>query len=195
MRTIPLLLGLSLLVTACGEEPPRPLAIPSIDQSTGSDFEVCPESGVLVRELDTNAAMGLRAMSISLVNCGDVPQKFNGYPEIELYDAEGDPITADFRHGSGGVAQVESFEAPAAPFTLKPGELATAGILWRNLVENVTRPPVTADSMAVVPRPGMDAQRLTDLNIDLGTTVKVGLSPWKKSKDRQRTRSSAPEGT
>ena len=178
-----LLLGLSLLVTACGEEPPRPLAIPSIDQSTGADFEVCPESGVLVRELDTNAAMGLRAMSISLTNCGDAPQKFAGYPEITLYDAEGDPIKVDFRHGNGGIAQLEAFEEPATPFTLKPGERATAGILWRNLVEIATEPAATADSMAVVPRPGVAAQYLTAVNIDLGTTTKVGLSPWKKSKD------------
>jgi len=116
--------ALALLAAGCGtrqaEEPRQaeerpPAAIPSLDESTGTDAEPCPESGLLLRPGGSDAAMGLRALSFTLSNCGDTPQKLDGHPDLALYDADGRPIQVSVRHGPAGIARVDSFDRPARP--------------------------------------------------------------------------------
>ncbi|GAA1547099.1 hypothetical protein GCM10009678_32140 [Actinomadura kijaniata] len=165
-----------------------PLAAACEDGGTGSarppvpetrPQPTCPPSGVEVRKGTGDAAMGLRTLNIDLVNCGNVPITLNGHPRVTLLDAAGKPVPATVRKGSGGVSTVEAFDKPPTALTVRPGGTATASLLWRNLVTDGTRPAVTAPSVTVVPKPGMPAVRVDGMAVDLGTTTKVGVSPWR----------------
>ena len=181
MRTVSMVSILLVLVTACGNQRAgEEAAGPRIPETPSPTTAPCPESGVRVLLGASDGASGLRVLNLQMVNCGDVPQRFDGYPQLKLYDAEGRPVKVTVHRGTGGIADIEPFKKPPSAFTLKPGDVASAGILWRNLVQDTTRPATTADIAAVTPRPGMRAQRVTDATIDLGNTEKIGVSPWTK---------------
>ncbi|MDX6740061.1 DUF4232 domain-containing protein [Actinocorallia sp. A-T 12471] len=136
----------------------------------------CPPEGYRILEGVSDAAMGLRVVQIDLQNCGKKPIKLNGYPEIALQGDNGVRADVKIEQGSGGVSSVPSFDAAPQPITVAPGKTATSGILWRNLVEGGKS--LTVDRVVVTPGPGLPAQRVDGLNIDLGTTRVLGVAPW-----------------
>ncbi|GAB2832771.1 hypothetical protein GCM10022221_34420 [Actinocorallia aurea] len=137
----------------------------------------CPAEGYRVLQGVSDAAMGLRVVQIDLQNCGDKPVKLNGYPEITLMDSDGERVDVKISQGSGGIAAIPTFDAPAQPVTVEPGKTATAGVLWRGLVDSGGE-SVTIDRIVVTPGAGLAAQRLDGLNLDLGTTRAIGVAPW-----------------
>ncbi|ROO84536.1 uncharacterized protein DUF4232 [Actinocorallia herbida] len=147
-----------------GEKPPVPSG-------------ACPAEGYRILEGVSDAAMGLRVVQIDLQNCGKKPIALNGYPEVSLIDADGARIDVEITHGSGGVASIPTFDAPAQAVTVAPGKTATAGFLWRNLVE-AGGENVVIDRVVVTPGAGLTPQRLDGLNLDFGTTREVGVAPW-----------------
>ncbi|MCD0450020.1 DUF4232 domain-containing protein [Actinocorallia sp. API 0066] len=163
------------LTAGCGEltagAPVRPTASPATETPPP-----CPPSGFQLREGGANAAMGLRVVQIDLHNCGTEPITLNGYPELTLLDAQGAELKVDVGHGSNGVATVEAFDVPPKPVTVARRSTASASILWRNLVEGGES--LRADRVVVTPAPKLEPRRVDGLNIDLGTTRKVGVSPW-----------------
>ncbi|MEU7729171.1 DUF4232 domain-containing protein [Streptomyces sp. NPDC040724] len=142
--------------------------------------EPCPEGGVRLAEGEGNAAMGLRVADFQLVNCGSAAYVLEGYPEIRLLDGEGRPLQVDIGHGTNGVtASAAGEDGPLQRVTLQPGQAATTGLLWRNLVTDSTVPAVEGRVLELVPKPG--APRLTlrlNTPVDLGDTGKLGLSSW-----------------
>ncbi|MEO5874867.1 MAG: DUF4232 domain-containing protein [Streptosporangiaceae bacterium] len=179
---------LVLAVAGCGDKrdagPPGPTATPAPAPTAGpSRLPECPESGVVVWLGEASAAMGIRVMGVELYNCGGRDQVLNGYPGVRLLGSDLVPIKVAVRHGSGSVAQVDSFDQPAHEVTLKPGEVASAGILWRNLVTDDPGKAVTADVLEITPRPSAPTELVRAAGIDLGTTRKVGISPWKKIRE------------
>ena len=85
-------------------------------------------------------------------------------------------------HGSSAITSaVPSFDRAPAPLTLRPGQQAVAGLLWRNLV---TDPGVVASNGAyldITPAPGRPRQTIRTVDpIDLGNTGKLALSPWER---------------
>lgn len=65
---------------------------PTGDTSPGTTAG-CPSSGVRMLPDLVEAAMGLRAMGVTLTNCGEKTYTLKGYPSIQLLDAEGEPTT------------------------------------------------------------------------------------------------------
>lgn len=124
--------------------------------------------------------MGLRSMSVELYNCGDRDRVLKGYPQVQLLDVDRKPIKVAVGNGSSSVATVDSYNRPPRKVTLKPGEVASAGILWRNLVTDDPQHAVTAEFLDIAPLPGEPTDRLPGVGIDLGTTRKLGVSPWEK---------------
>ncbi|MEW2414927.1 DUF4232 domain-containing protein [Streptomyces sp. NPDC046866] len=155
--------------------PPAPSA-PSAPASAGA----CPEGGVRVLESGGDSAMGLRIASVQLVNCGTAPYELDGYPQIRLLDRKRAPVEAEVGHGSAGVASgVPSMDAPAERVTLQPGQAASFGMLWRNLVTRSDVAAVEGWAVEVTPKPG--APRVTaelTAPVDLGNTGRLGISPW-----------------
>ncbi|MFD3356311.1 DUF4232 domain-containing protein [Streptomyces fradiae] len=142
----------------------------------GASSGACPESGVRVSLGDTEAAMGQRALSVFLDNCGSRPFEVGGYPEVAVLDERGEDLEVSVRLGSGAV----DGGATRSEFVLRPGQRARSGVLWRN---TVTRSDVVATngaSLRVAPGPGAAPQTVAphDGPLDLGNTGTVEVLPW-----------------
>ncbi|MFG3705705.1 DUF4232 domain-containing protein [Micromonospora sp. NPDC047670] len=148
----------------------------------------CPEEGVRIRSLGTDAAMGLRALGLELVNCGTRPYPLHGYPALRLFDADGTPIPVQVVNGATGITS--GFDQPPRALTLRPGERARAAVLWRNLVTDATVTATHGERLEVAPAVGRPA-RVLDLDgpIDLGNTGRLGVSAWKKADPATETAS------
>lgn len=189
--------GLLGLLTACGSKPaseavaaPAPPPAPhaeTLDPSqrpygdlptaTPTAPPTCPESGVYVQAEEPSAAMGLRAMSLKLTNCGKRTYTLKGYPTVRVLDEDGKPLDVRVKHGSAGIATLDNFDAPPRQVTLRPQETAVAGVVWRNTVTDPTTQAVNGQALDVAPAQGSPRQTVTEL-IDLGNTGKLGVSPW-----------------
>jgi hypothetical protein len=168
---------MATLTTSCvdrsGPEPPAP--------TTGIG-QACPESGRTVEVGPDDAAMGLRVIALTLTNCGDESFTLNGYPRVRVLDEGGAEVPVTVLDGAGDIALVPEFDNPPAPITVRPGDTATSGILWRNLVTGAG-PAVTGYALEVRPVDGDPPQRLAedDLHIDLGDTGRLGVRAWSVS--------------
>ncbi|WP_129842267.1 DUF4232 domain-containing protein [Streptomyces sp. RFCAC02] len=140
----------------------------------------CPPEGISVSPGLIDAAMGLRAGNLDVTNCGDEPVTLNGYPELTVLDADGEPLDIEVTHRGADVATVEGFDDPPADVTIAPGERARAGLLWRNTYTDTTRDPDLGVTVLVVPAAGASEQSVTpDGGIDLGSTGLLAVSPWR----------------
>jgi hypothetical protein len=131
--------------------------------------------------------MGLRVLTIEMVNCGTGTYAVNGYPDIRLFDENHEPIDVAVGQGSASVASVPDFDNPPAEVVLRPGEAARSGLLWRNLVTDSTVPATTAVYLEAAPAPGKRWQDVPLVwqgeatDIDLGNTGRLGVEAWKKA--------------
>ncbi|MEU8773879.1 DUF4232 domain-containing protein [Streptomyces sp. NPDC048606] len=137
------------------------------------------EGGVRLLEGPGNAAMGLRVADFQLINCGSGDYVLNGYPEIRLLDGQGRPVEVHVGHGTNGVTIMDNFDAPPRKVTLRPGQAASVGLVWRNTVTEVSTPPAEGRVLELTPKPGAPRLRLPLASpVDLGTTGRLGLSAW-----------------
>jgi uncharacterized protein DUF4232 len=153
----------------------------------------CSAEGIRFAMVGGDSAMGLRDMTIDLVNCGTAPYTVSGYPDVRLFDEGHQAVAVTVEHGDGSIATVPEFDNPPGEVTLQPGERARSGLLWRNLV---TDPDLTKSVTAyyleatagpgepwlsvplVVPDATTGARQVT---IDLGNTGKLGVRAWTKA--------------
>jgi hypothetical protein len=133
----------------------------------------CPADGGAVSAGPVDGALGARAVTLFLVNCGSDLYAVQGYPGIGLLDEEHRPIAVQvleepdpIGNGAPGPGQL----------TLAPGEQARAVLLWRNTVElGLENTP--GSFVAVTPAAGKD-ERFVELDVDLGTTGRLTVGPW-----------------
>ncbi|MFJ8533058.1 DUF4232 domain-containing protein [Streptomyces sp. NPDC093591] len=165
-------------------------SVPAAEASSASG--PCPESGVHLYADDGDAAMGLRVAGLRLINCGTRPYQLNGYPKLELHDE--DHATVDdvrILHGTDRISTATGGGGSPQPVVLRPGEAATAGLAWRNTTEAGVGDPVNAPYLRVWPKPGADPVMVVP-ELDLGTTGKLGVGPWKKDEAHQDPAATAP---
>ncbi|MBO0657159.1 DUF4232 domain-containing protein [Streptomyces triculaminicus] len=139
----------------------------------------CPPSGIRVYADDGDAAMGLRVVSLHLENCGTQPYRLNGHPRLQPLDKEHKPIDSVTLQGGSSIATGTGADGVPQPLDLKPGERAYATLVWRNTVEGGAGDPVNAPYARVWAKPGA-APVMVIPELDLGTTGKLGVGPWKK---------------
>lgn len=184
-RVLLAVLGLALLAGCGARLNPTPLentlpVAPTTTTVTVSPGE-CAE-GVEFATLGADAAMGLRVLTIEMVNCGAQPYTVNGYPDLRLFDEERERIDVVVAQGSGGIATLPEYDVPPAEVTLQPGEKARAGLVWRNLVTDSTVDATTAVRMQAVAAPGERWQEVPmDVTIDLGNTGRIGVQAWHRA--------------
>ncbi|MEW2400494.1 DUF4232 domain-containing protein [Streptomyces sp. NPDC046862] len=136
--------------------------------------EGCPPSGVRFGTELVNAAMGLRATTLTLTNCSSKPYELKGYPSVTVLDESGAAMK--------GVRTVEGTdEVPMAPedpgpqpLTLAPGETAGAALYWRMNTGKST-------FLRVAPGKGDDVTTVrAEDYLDIGPENVLGTTAWKK---------------
>ncbi|GIH14133.1 DUF4232 domain-containing protein [Rugosimonospora africana] len=171
----------ALAVPSCGsrQDPgPLPTAVPTAVASTATQA-ACPDPGVVIRIGDVDAAMGLRALTVSMTNCGDRPYQANGYPAVRVLGDDHKPLDVRVAPGTSDITVDPALTAAPRPVTLQPGGTATAVVMWRNLVTDSTVVATTGTYLEIAPTTGAPAQTVTPKGgIDLGNTGKLGVGPW-----------------
>jgi hypothetical protein len=139
----------------------------------------CPASGIRVSADKGDAAMGLRVVGLHLDNCGTRDYTVDGYPLLELLDDDLKHVDGvEILDGSSEITTGAGADKPPRPVTLRPGESATAGLVWRNTTEFGAA--VNVPYVRVRAKAGADPVIVTP-NLDLGTTGKLGVRPWEKA--------------
>jgi hypothetical protein len=154
----------------------RPTEAPSADPT-----DTCPSSGVRMLPGLVEAAMGLRAMTVTLTNCGTKSYAVNGYPSVQVLDQDREPVDVRVLRGPEEITTGVPDPGPHK-VTLKPGESATTSLVWRNTVTEADVPAVNAPYLRVATAKGRPAQVLApEGGIDLGTTGRLGTGAWTKA--------------
>ncbi|SCL67401.1 DUF4232 domain-containing protein [Micromonospora chersina] len=170
---------------------PATPARPTPAVSTSPPTPACSPEGIRITELGVDAAMGLRAMGLELVNCGDRPYELRGYPAPSLRDADGNPLTVQVIPGARPITA--GFDQPPTRVVLRPGERAAAALLWRNLVTDPTVVASNGAHLDVAPLRGRPTYPVElDGPIDLGNTGRLGVSAWKRYDGPSATKPPAP---
>lgn len=188
-------LVLVLALTACGAAPaPQPPTATAPPPSDAPEQQGCPESGVRINAGYGDAAMGLRVLGLEMTNCGERTITVQGYPGVVVLDGEQQPLNVAVLQGAGSITGASSYDH-VAPVVLEPGATALSGIAWRNTYTDVTAPPVVGEHLRVAPWGGAEEQLISQapqptsgeaapITIDLGSTGKLGVYPWRLGERR-----------
>lgn len=153
---------------------PPPAVTPEASPSVPVQEESgCPSSGVRFGTELVQGAMGLRATSLILTNCGSRPYELNGYPSIQVLDEAGAPLTGVRTvEGTDEVSMAPEDPGPE-PLTLAPGESAYASLYWRMNNEK-------GIYLRVAPMEGREVTTVrAEDYLDIGPDNVLGTSPWK----------------
>ncbi|MFV2172773.1 DUF4232 domain-containing protein [Actinomadura sp. LOL_016] len=185
------LVAVLALAAACGSEvhdPPRaggaapvptaatepPAAVSPVPSLRGPRLErtECSRDGVRLETREPDAAMGLRAMRVTLVNCGDTAHRLDGYPALRVLDENRKPFEVEIVEGSATVP-----DPGPEPITVRPGKTASVVLAWRNTVTHGTN--VNGTFLEVAPADGREALAVrTPGGLDLGTTGRLEVTAW-----------------
>jgi hypothetical protein len=125
--------------------------------------------------------MGLRALDISLVNCGRKTYRVTGYPVVRALGKDRKRLKLTVLHGVTEIAgPLPNASGPPRRVVLEPGHRATFVVVWRNTYNDIRHPPVNAVYLSVAPATGRPAQVvMPEGGLDLGSTGRFGVSPWR----------------
>ncbi|MET7731974.1 DUF4232 domain-containing protein [Streptomyces sp. NPDC005402] len=163
-------------------------SVPEAEASSASG--TCPKSGMHVYADEGDAAMGLRVVGLHLVNCGTRPLHLDGYPGLTIQDE--DHHAVDGVHILQGTDQISTGlggDGGPQPVVLRPGEAAVAGLAWRNTTQ--AGEAVNAPYVRVRAKPAADPVMVVP-ELDLGTTGKLGVGPWRKDETHRDAAATAP---
>ncbi|WP_233599052.1 DUF4232 domain-containing protein [Amycolatopsis sp. WAC 01375] len=165
--------ALLLVVTGCSSPPPPPAPPPPAETPVPGTVEPagCLGTGITVKSGPVDAALGHRAVVLTLTNCGTAPRTLTGYPEIRLLDKEKRPMAVEVEHGSSYMA----IDPGVSPQTVQPGGTLLSVVSWSNTV--TVGSPEAGAYVTVAAAKGDPEQRIT-VDTDLGTTGKLKLTAW-----------------
>ncbi|MYV45824.1 DUF4232 domain-containing protein [Streptomyces sp. SID2888] len=144
----------------------------------------CPRSGVRVYADDGDAAMGLRVVGLHLANCGTGVVHLNGYPRLQLLDEDHKPVEGvAVLRGGASIASGTGADGTPEALDVQPGERAHATLVWRNTVTGFDG-AVNAPYVRVWANTGAAPVTVVP-ELDLGTTGKLGVGPWKQDEDSE----------
>jgi hypothetical protein len=137
---------------------------------------LCPEEGVKLAVSDIDGAMGLRAVGITLRNCGKSTFTINGYPLIQVLDEDRKVLEVAVLNGTDNVYHLGQPSAEPKRVDVAPGGSAQASMLWRNLTTDGET--VVKGAYINIATSSGRAWQLSPLTVDLGNTGKLAVGPW-----------------
>jgi hypothetical protein len=181
MRTI-WVLAVVLLVGGCGTEvasqgaPPPATPVPT-GEATGGPIptpppKVCPASGAQVSVGPVEAALGHRAVVLTVTNCRATALTLNGYPAVVVLDYWRKPLGTTVAHDSSYMAM----DPGPQRLRLGKGQTAVSVVAWSNTVADGSDPQ--AGQFLKVAASKGDAQAVWPVMTDLGTTGKLEVTAW-----------------
>ncbi|MFD7121662.1 MULTISPECIES: DUF4232 domain-containing protein [unclassified Streptomyces] len=154
------------------EPPPDRPAGPEPWEATGPGR--CLASGVAVSHGMVNAAMGIRAVSVGLRNCGTKPYRVNGYPEIGALDEDREPVGLKLVQGNESTGAAD--DPGPRELTLAPGESARSVLRWNNRITE-SGAHSTGSYVVVAAAPGEERETLP-LPLDIGSDGELRVTAW-----------------
>jgi len=146
----------------------RPVAPPTSGARAG-----CPASGVVVDMGPVEAALGHRAIGLTLTNCGREPYRVHGYPSVRALDEAGDPLPVPVNPASSYMGT----DRGPQEIVLKPGQKATSLLAW------VSTPTggdlVEGDALAIAPAPGLEARVFPLEGSDVRLLDELNMTAWR----------------
>ncbi|WP_460649222.1 DUF4232 domain-containing protein [Kribbella endophytica] len=181
MRTIWVLAAV-LLVSGCGTEvaskgaPPPATPVPT-GKATGGPIptpppKVCPASGAQVSVGPVEAALGHRAVVLTVTNCRPKALTLKGYPAVVVLDYWRKPLGTAVAHDSSYMA----IDPGPERLKLAKGQTAVSVVAWSNTVA-AGSDPEAGQFLKVAASKG-DAQAVWPVVTDLGTTGKLEVTAW-----------------
>lgn len=160
---------------------PDGYGVPDRPRTPAATARACDgETGVRVEPGPVDSAMGLRAMPLTVTNCGTGGYRLDGYPALRALDEDRAPLDVRVFQGPRPVTELD--DPGPHPVTLRRGESATSVVVWRNTYTDTTKRPVKATYLKVVPVPGDRARTVEpEGGVDLGSTGRIGTTAWQKS--------------
>ncbi|QEV21184.1 DUF4232 domain-containing protein [Streptomyces alboniger] len=169
--------------------PPSDPARPS-DLSLGPDTPPaaapsppsCPESGVSMSPGMVTAAMGLRAMSVTLTNCGKGVRELNGYPDIRVRGLDRQLFGVTVLKGTEPVTTMD--DPGPSRVKLRPGQSAYTSLVWRYSAVDASTKAGSGVYVEIGPAEGAARQTIEpDGGLDIGETGMLGTTAWQRSPD------------
>ncbi|GAA2248894.1 hypothetical protein GCM10010145_15320 [Streptomyces ruber] len=174
--------AVALAVGGCAA-PAEPDPVRTSSAPPPSPSAACPASGVRIQPGPVEAAMGLRAMGVTLTNCGERPYSLNGYPDLQVLDEQREPLDVEVLEGTDPITSGLGDRGPH-PVTLEPGESARTVLAWRNTVTDPTTVAVNGPYLRVTPTKGGPSEVIApDGGLDVGNTGRLGTTAWDKEQD------------
>ncbi|MFG2760858.1 DUF4232 domain-containing protein [Streptomyces wuyuanensis] len=141
--------------------------------------EHCPATGLRVSSGMVDAAMGLRAMPVTVTNCGTRDRRLNGYPDVLVRDVENRPMDVTVLKGPGPITQLE--DPGPHPVPLRPGESARSVFVWRYSAVDPADVRSSGVYVEIGPRAGDARQTVVpEGGLDIGETGLLGTTAWQK---------------
>lgn len=148
-------------------QPVRPTPTPS---ATG-----CPDSGLVVDMGPVEAALGHRAVGLTLTNCGGKPVRVDGYPSVQALDEKGDALPVKVNPGSSYMGQDKGPEE----VMLAPGKTMRSLLAW------VSTPTggdmIEGDALEIAPAPGLEARTFPLEGSDVRLLDEFNMTGWRTS--------------
>jgi uncharacterized protein DUF4232 len=175
------LVAVLLLVGGCGTEvatdaAPRrtPDADPTVATPTPKPTlppAKCPPSGGAITVGPVDPALGHRAVTVKLTNCGSKTLVVEGYPEVAVLNARREKFKLTVAHGSSYMAT----DPGPTRIRLARGKSVLASVAWSNTVTYGDNQ--SGAYFAISWRKGVPPVIWPEY-VDIGTTGKITLTAW-----------------
>ncbi|MFE0173418.1 DUF4232 domain-containing protein [Streptomyces sp. NPDC059002] len=164
---------------ALGPDGPSPSAPPSPGTPR------CPASGVTMSPGMVTAAMGLRAMSVTVTNCGKGVRELNGYPDIRVRGLDKKPFRVTVLKGTEPVTTMD--DPGPRRIRLKPGESAYTSLVWRYSAVDASTREGSGVYVDIGTAKGAARQTIEpEGGLDIGETGMLGTTAWQRSPDDEQ---------
>lgn len=146
----------------------RPSPTPSPTPTEG-----CPASGLVVDMGPVEAALGHRAVGLTLTNCGSEPHRVNGYPSVQAVDENGDALPVKVNPGSSYFGNDKGPEE----VMLAPGKTMRSLLVW------VSTPTggdlIEGDALEIAPAPGLEPRTFPLEGSDVRLLDEFNMTGWR----------------